>query len=150
MRIETKFELGQRVCRIIKKRKAIRIPCPECGGVSEITTPAGGKLICRKCDMATYHGHEKGTVSSYEESAWLVFGGGTIGRVTVERYDYNGGNPDSKFGNFAPPEPGSDKEEYMLWETGVGSGTLYYAKDLFATKEEAQAECDKRNTEGGN
>lgn len=145
MRIETKFELGQTVHHIRKSRKAIRIPCPDCGGVSEMTTPAGGKLICRKCDMATYHGHKKGTVGSYEESAWHRDGVGTIGRVTVERYDYNGGDPDSQFVNYKPPKPNSDKETYMMWETGVGSGTLHSADDLFATKEEAQAECGRRN-----
>ena len=33
----------------------------------------------------------------------------------------------------------------MMRETGVGSGSYYYAEDLFATNEEAVAECVKRN-----
>ena len=40
---------------------------------------------------------------------------------------------------------GKEKEEqYMLYCTGVGSGSLW-TKDLYATEEQAQRECDLRN-----
>jgi len=37
------------------------------------------------------------------------------------------------------------KVQYMCEETGVGSGTLHNETSLFATKEEAQAECVRRD-----
>lgn len=148
MKIETKFDLGQKVYKIFFTRKAVRIPCPDCGGVSEMKTPSGGTLTCSRCRHAVYHGHPKGTITSYEDSAWHITDVGTIGRVGVTKYDYMGGDPDNDFDNYKPPESGSDKEEYMFWETGVGSGTLHKGDDLFATRGEAQAECDRRNEEG--
>ncbi len=55
-------------------------------------------------------------------------------------------DPESMFMNY-----GSQKyeyiEQYMCAETGIKSGTLYYANMLFATEEEAQKLCDKRNNE---
>lgn len=148
MKIETKFDLGQEVHKIHSTRKEIRIPCPDCGGISEMQTPSGGVITCDRCRHAEYHGYPKGTIPSYEDSAWHVMPSSyTVGKVSAHRYDYDGGDPDSGFDNYRPPKPGSDKEEYMLWETGVGSGHIHYAADLFATREEAQAECDRRNEE---
>jgi hypothetical protein len=74
---------------------------------------------------------------------------GTIGRIEIKKYDYEGGDPDSKFDNYSPPEEGSDTETYMFWETGVGSGTVHNVEDMFASREEAEEECIKRNKKEG-
>lgn len=39
-----------------------------------------------------------------------------------------------------------DDERYMCAETGLGSGTLWEAKNLFTSEREAIAECDRRNS----
>ena len=40
------------------------------------------------------------------------------------------------------PKP---EENYMCVETGVGSGSVYYAKDLFLSYKDAMDECNRRN-----
>ena len=150
MIIETKFDLGQVVFLIKHDRKPIRVPCDQCGGVVEYETPTGVKVECPKCRYAYLHGHPRGTMGSFMVSQWYVFGSGTIGRFSTTRHDYSGGDPDNTFVNYKPPEPGSDKEQYMFWETGVGSGILHDPDIMFATTEEAQEECDRRNKEADN
>ena len=145
MDIKTKFDLGQKVHLIKFDTRPIRIKCPDCGGVSKTETKAGGFLVCDKCRYAEMHGHLPGTVGSIEESQWYVYGSGVVGRISATVYDYDGGDPDSKFCNYKPPEPGSDRIEYMLWETGVGSGTLHPEEKVFATVREALDECNYRN-----
>ena len=146
MKIETKFDLGQKVFLIKYDSKPIRKPCDKCGGVVEYETPTGVKVKCDKCRYAEYQGHPKGTMGSFLDSEWYIVGTGTIGRVCATRCDYNGGDPDALGMNYQPQKPDSDKEEYMLWETGIGSGTLHSPDKMFATEEDAQRECDLRNT----
>jgi hypothetical protein len=38
------------------------------------------------------------------------------------------------------------EERYMADERGIGSGSQYYVADLWPSLEEAQAECDRRNS----
>ena len=146
MEIETKFDLGQKVFLIKYDREAIRVPCDKCGGVVEYETPTGIKVKCDKCRYAELHGHPYGSMGSFLDSQWYVCGSGTIGRISTTRHDYDGGDPGALGMNYQPQKPDSDKEEYMLWETGIGSGTLHSPDKMFATEEDAQRECDLRNT----
>jgi ribosomal protein L37AE/L43A len=146
MKIETKFGMGQRVFKIHKSKQPYRAVCDECGG-KDIITATGKVVKCPKCGYATFHGYPKGTVQKYKESAWHIDRTLTIGKITAERYATEGGDPDSMFVNKKAGQ--QDKTSYMAWESGVGSGSVYYEQYLFATEEEAQAECDRRNAEEG-
>jgi hypothetical protein len=126
MMIETKFGVGDTVYKINNERKQRRRACTACDGLGRISLPDGDKYNCPACGG-------RGVFIDWEPTKWLVAARMTVGQVRIH----------------VSFEDKDDEERYMTHETGVGSGTLHNALDLFATKEEAQAECDKRNTEKG-
>lgn len=84
------------------------------------------------------------------DKVWCIYNGNviecTVGKVTVEIVDTPGINrgyvePDAPgicFSNYAPAK--SRTEQYMMVETGVGSGAVYtLGKSVFATREAAEA-----------
>lgn len=69
---------------------------------------------------------------------------GTVGQVRVEftkSVGINNGAVESgcdiQFDNYKPQM--NYEESYMLEETGIGSGNIYYVDRLFATREEVNA-----------
>lgn len=149
MKIETKFDLGQTVYKISQRCEPYRDTCERCNGEGEFAAAKGEPIRCPDCGYAVLHGHEKGTVQKFREEAWLVECALTIGKIQAERYSTTGGDPDSTFCNMKPGTH-DDKTGYMCWETGVGSGSVHYEDTIFATKEEAQEECDRRNSDSSN
>ena len=125
MKIETKFDLGQYVYVIWQRRGKAFEPCPYCQETGRLETPAGS-VLCPKCSG------QKGKVIFTPEK-WEVTDSGTIGNVRAERYD--------------PSCDIDDETSYMLDTTGIGSGALWPEDRLFATREEAEAECARRNAE---
>ena len=66
----------------------------------------------------------------------------TLGQVRVEVTDSPGiGN--TIYDNFKAQR--GRKESYMAVETGIGSGYVYDANDLFSSKKEAENEKERRN-----
>lgn len=61
----------------------------------------------------------------------------TIGQVQKTLTDSPGISHETVFDNYMPQQ--STEERYMCVETGIGTGTAYYAQDLFLTEQEAQA-----------
>ena len=60
---------------------------------------------------------------------------GTVGMVRVEIVDSPGVHTESMFDNYQPKH--SYKEEYMLVETGIGSGSVYTLnKHIWETRQE--------------
>jgi hypothetical protein len=128
MKIETKFDLGQKVYPISQKRKEEFVVCPSCGGVGTIIIQLTGvEITCPKC-----YGRRGST--EYRELEWYVHYdyASKIGKVDVERYNEYDKNHESR-------------TAYMLEATGIGSGTIWYEEKLYPTLIEAQEECDKRN-----
>lgn len=128
MEIITKFNLNQKVYPICNYQKEVVTTCPTCDGIGEVTI-ADKEYICPEC-------YGSGTKTFVEPQKWQVINEyiGKIGKVAVELYveRYQKRNYE-------------DQIRYMLKSTGVGSGTLWNEDDLFATIEEAQAECERRN-----
>ena len=99
--------------------------CPHClgSGVWHVTTPAGEEFDgpCQKC---TEGWGEKGSgkvkKSGMIGKAWQ----GTVGSVRLNTHDDN-------------------PIEYMLDETGVGSGTIHPETRLYDSREEAMAEGNR-------
>jgi hypothetical protein len=138
MKFETKFNFHDRVWHIWQNQDKKWIDCSFCGGTGSITGVDQKKRMCPDC----YGG--KGKHQSFALK-WMVRGQLTIGKINIEATAKSDGlDPNSIFTNFGP-QRGSYKESYMCLETGIGSGTIYYAETLFRTEEEAQDECDKRN-----
>ena len=132
MNIETKYGLGDQVWLVRRNKPKTWVRCTFCDGyekqqanLAPNTTITGGDGSTKTCPSC--HGRGGGNV--YLELAWCVATTLTLGMVRVRKssseYD----------------------EEYMAHETGIGSGSIYNVENLYPTKEEAQAECDRRNKE---
>ena len=127
MEITTKFNLGDYVYPIIRSGYNGFKKCETCGGNGYVTIKENGKEIdCPEC-------YGEGGHEEWISERWMVSSEslGMVGKVSAELY-YDDDNGQSRY-------------TYMLSSTGIRSGTVWYEKDLFLTKEEAQTECDLRN-----
>jgi hypothetical protein len=127
MNIQTKFGLGDSVYRICKDHVTKYVPCNYCDGTGKVTVVGKPERTCPDCTG------RKGKDEWFGQEWQVLNGIDKIGNVRVSLY--------------FDSEGGIDEYQYMLFETGVGSGTLWKADQLYATEEEAQAECDKRNSQ---
>ena len=139
MLIPTKFDLGQTVVVIWHSPTERPVACAVCDGTGWIHVK-GERYLCPEC-----HGH--GYVRERIPPHWHVAHTGVVGRVQAETA---GHIEDPQEYRITLTTVGPVAIDYMLDVTGVGSGTLHYEPNVFATAEEAQAECDRRNTATGN
>lgn len=126
MNITTKFNLGDEVYPIRQMRKEVVTPCVTCDGVGEAELVNGKRITCPAC-------YGRKTDINYAPQAWYISMDsiGEVGKIEVTLY--------------APGYSYKSEERYMLSSTGVGTGTCWHARDLFASMDEATAECDARN-----
>ena len=139
MIIETKFSLNEKVYFIERTIKTVFKKCPACDGEGKVSFK---DKVSRKCPLCY------GDKGSHENVglSWHVAEELTIGQV---RYETTSIEQDGMFCNVGHYNPSktTHKVEYMAYETGIGSGTVWKEEELFKTKEEAQQEADKRNKE---
>ena len=139
MNITTKFNLGDTVRLVSFHRTRSPVVCPDCKGEGRLNLEHNRQIACQKCSG-------RGTVGYTDDPPkWTVREQLTLGRVevTITR-ETDPGERESEFDNFGPQQA-SREERYMAYETGIGSGNNWNADDLFATRDEAQAECERRN-----
>jgi hypothetical protein len=134
MNIPTKFDLGQTVVVIWHSPTERRVPCAVCDGTGWIHLH-DKRYLCPEC-----HGHY--FVREHIPARWHVANTGIVGRIQAETITHDGYPEDH---HLTKTEVGDMKINYMIDTTGIGSGTLHYEPNVFATTEEAQAECDRRN-----
>jgi len=149
----TKFDLGDSVYRVHYDTTEIRLPCRYCHGTGQVTaTLADDSTEQIRCPRHT-SGNGMATVQLGSWPEWradptpLVIGQIQL-RVTdrsasasrPERMSI-GENMDPRSRMIANTE---DEEGYMAWATGVGSGSVYKAADLFADLDEAEEEAERR------
>lgn len=95
-----------------------RVPCPDCLGQKEwtVTTPAGESFqhMCMTCSQGYY---SNGLVSEYGDKPDVR--PMTIGSVRLDTAE------------------AEDPVKYMCRETGVGSGSIYPERQLFALEDAA-------------
>ena len=84
-----------------------------------------------------------GVQKQYTTDSWLVIGPLTIGQVRVEVTDSDGIEGEDTFSNYMAKK--GTKEQYMCVETGIGTGTLHPAEQLFSSKAEAKQAAKNRN-----
>lgn len=123
--VVTKFGLGQRVWRVVPRGTEVYATCPRCLGEGALELVRGGTVPCTG-------GCRKGRVSTGWRKVHEVADPGTIGSVRTKQ-------------DLPLRRDESTDVHYMLDITGVGSGTLHEERNLFATYEEALAECERRN-----
>lgn len=124
MEIKTKYDLGQLVYVITYVQDKEWVVCTTCEGKK--VSINGATFTCPKC-------HNTGGDFRYTGKKFIVYNSSTIGKIDIDR--------------FEKKKNGDDRTTYMLYATGVGSGTMWNECDLWPTEEEAQAECDRRNEE---
>lgn len=125
MKIETKFDLDQAVWTISDSAAYRIVKCMVC--VAGKLTIGNEEFVCPKCEGKSAHPH-------YAGRKWHVSHQGVIGKIQTEQY-----------GACAPSYARNNRITYMIDSTGVGSGQCWEEADLFATREDAQAECNKKN-----
>lgn len=125
MIIETKYSIGDVVWLATTRTETKRMPCPDCNGTKKwkATSPAGAEyeFNCPRCSAR--HGPNHPLTLDYTQFT------GSTQRLTVGQ---------------VRTSTGDEGATYMCCETGVGSGSIYYERDLFLTKEEAQAAADAK------
>jgi len=130
MKFESKYGIGETVCSI-RQRSVERPPvaCPACEDGHVLLR--GEKYQCPSC---------KGTAKVQARAfGWVTGDEGTVGQVEVE-YAIGRGN---RYGEDYPDGEYFAFVKYMM--NTSGSGTIYPEPDLFPSRKEAQAECDRRN-----
>ena len=140
MEIKTRFDFGDKPWKIWTTPTREWKACGFCGESGRIIGKDNESRCCPDC-----YGRKGGCV--HINKGWDVMGQLTIGEIKVEtRAEDSVGYGDSMFSNFGP-QKAFYKEGYMCKETGIGSGTVHYDTELFHSKEDAEAECKKRNAE---
>jgi hypothetical protein len=132
MTIKTKFSLEDRVFVIQKFGNNEFVSCQCCEGTGGIVTEKG-KFTCNEC-------HGSGGKYEWVGDKWkIAYKNTKIGKVYIEMYyeKYYEENPNYRNNGI----------KYMVTATGIGSGSIWYERDVFKTERQAQLECDRRNKE---
>jgi hypothetical protein len=139
MKFESKFSLNQKVYQIGYHKKQKAVKCEACNGVGKIPMLNGKDTICPEC-------YGRCTNEVYDEQKWLVIDMPMkIGKCRAEITSMSKIGMFDNIGEYNP-EKIESSYQYMCYDTGIVSGTLYYEKNLFANIEEAQLERDRRNS----
>lgn len=137
--LTTKFDIGQTVWHANTTTKEFRHKCPDCNDTRawEAKSPAGSvfAIPCPRCSVQ-YSAHDELRLKySKFVPAVQSLTVGSIKASTEIGDGYDAGNT------------------YMCHETGVGSGSVYRERDLFASEGEAlvaaQAKADVANADQG-
>lgn len=115
MRIETAYGVGDVVWRVRTWRRRTSRLCEVCGGAGRVSVPGSMyKALCPEpsCDYGAVHVAETELLGEVTRL--------TIGQVRIERTATEA------------------KNEYMAYETGVGSGQVHSESDLYPSRSEAE------------
>lgn len=139
MNIKTKFNFKDKVYPIHRTSMNRWITCSFCNGERAITGYNNTSRSCPEC-------YGKGGYNQHVKKAWQIndffF---TIGEVQItKRCEHMVEEIDNLFDNYGS-QKAKYEEKYMCYETGIGTGTVWLAENLFYSKEKGQEECDKRN-----
>lgn len=127
MKIETKYNIGDKVVAIT--RTGVKLPpeqCAACEGSGRVAL-RGESYNCPRCNgkretQRTGHG-------------WVIVNAGTVADIRIEhgppRFDYDDNRVLRTHVQYFLNQP--------------GSGTMYDEDNLYPTRDEALAECDRRN-----
>ena len=138
MDFKTKFNFGDKVYTIYKKHKTVFIPCEFCNGTGRIEGLNHKTRICPEC--YGNKGSNKNIGLNWELGDDIL----TIGEIRVNCRCSSISYYDTPFSNYGD-QIERYEESYMCYETGIRSGTIHSSNNLFISKDEALAECIKRN-----
>jgi len=129
MKIKTKFNLENTVYPIKRHGYNGFIKCKTCNGRGKVSINNTNKEFT----CPDYYGI--GGKKEWMPDRWVVCTDkiSSIGKIDVELYS-------KKYS-----KDNKNVFRYMIYSTGIGSGTLWDESDLFLTSKEANLECDNRN-----
>lgn len=129
MILTSKYELGQHVFSIYRTHvKLPPVPCTACEGSGRCEL-RGESFACPKCE-----GKKQTQATGF---GWVIGDSGTIGQVEATAR----ANPES----FYDGEEPRDGVLYRYMFSTNGSGTVFWESQLYPSRKDAQAECDRRN-----
>ena len=135
MTFKTKFSIGDKVFRLSKYSDHKHVECSVCRDSRQVEIQ-GTKYVCPACAGGSHAYFDRWYVHQDETTVGEV-------RVQVKLAAFHNCNYFDE--SEIEGDGGIVKEQYMLAATGIGSGTLWDAHDLFSTLAEAQTEKDSRN-----
>lgn len=116
--IKPKFEVGEHVYSVRVGWTEKHVTCPDCLGKKEWTVSLpSGEVFQHDCQTCRRGYFSTGQVSEWGDHAHIDLV--TIGSVRLDTADEN-------------------PVSYMCVETGVGSGSIYYEKNMAKTRLEAE------------
>ena len=128
MKFKSRFNLGDKVYYVGTRTTRQYDRCQACGGAGRVEIN-GNTFSCNACS-----GLGRKELPWKEE--WFVSDKiGTIGMIRAELTD----------AEWVSGKEERFEETYMIDISGVVSGTVHNVSNLFTTREEAEAECIKRN-----
>lgn len=131
MKYETKFNFNDLVYSISHIHKEKFTECAFCKGT--------GKIKCNGIERCCPDCYGQKGRREWVAKQWRVEDLITIGQIRIEHTLSSNNSKNVEMAEYL--------EKYMCYETGVKSGTIHNGIDLFATKEDAEKECSKRNKE---
>ena len=122
--IHTAYDIGDTVYHASTTTETFTHECPDCMGSREwlATSPAGGefRVPCPRCST-NYQARDELNLKYVQ---WVA----SVRRLTVGSIQAN-----------TAPDAYDAGNRYMCVETGVGSGSVYSERDLYATEAEARS-----------
>lgn len=128
MQLNSKFNCGQLVWHRFIGTKENRTKCKDCLGDGHLVSKSGSKQTCREC-------YGRGYISECINDVPVIQGPYTVGQIRIAYIAKS--DRHSEFSNYGKQKENTEIS-YMMYETGIGSGSVYYEDSLFATKEEAE------------
>ena len=137
MSITPKYAIDQRVWPICRGMDSLRDECPVCKDADTVKL-ADGRVF--DCPQKYKHGH-RDVIQRWWPWRVRLDSVGHIGQIrTVETA------PECVRDSDRDAEREKrERVSYMIVETGVGSGSVYYEPEVFPSVVEAEAECDRLN-----
>ena len=133
MEIITKFNFGQRVQAIVQGQEYYKEKCPLCEGTGKVQVKT--TVVC--CFENGCYGN--GYINKSKPSAWYIpkdvdsigWSNFVVQKIGIEMH-----NPNNKR---------VSRNRSWIYYMADGSGTMWDENNLFASEDEAQKECNKRN-----
>lgn len=126
MLLKSRYDIGQSVWVAQQQYEPVRNACKLCHGKGMVQIVGSEKLaVCPECKGRGYF--DGGAIYR-----WVLGIHSVVGQINIKAVK-------------TPKKGIITTVEYMLRDSGIGSGSIWKEDQLFLTKEEAEAYCDKMN-----
>lgn len=145
MNIETRYDPGDVVWHVSDRMELRFDPCGKCNASGKVAALMPGESVLVDCPRCRGRGEQPSEEKFLNPT---VKGPLTLGQVRVKI------NPETEGAlgyrhydvgmHSHGPQPARREETYMAVETGIDSGSIYHAHDLFPSPQAAHDEAESR------